>query len=160
MAGKKTNICQPTIILRDEKLKMGKHSRIDSFCVINCAGGVDIGDYSCIHAGAKVIGDGGLIMGRGSVIEFNAVIVTSTSEHTGHMSTMIPKEFKDTRSECVIIGDECFIGIGSVIMPGVRIGDRSVIAAHSYVDKDVPANMIYRSGWLKEREFRGRFKYD
>lgn len=159
MAGQ-NNICEPATILHKEKLKMGKNTRIDSYCVINCAGGVELGDYSCIHAGAKVVGDGGLIMGRGSVIEYNAVIVTSTSELSSHMGTMVPKEFKDTRSQCVIIGDECFIGINSVIMPGVRIGDNCVIAANSYVDKDIPENSIFICGWLKDRDFKRRFNYE
>jgi acetyltransferase-like isoleucine patch superfamily enzyme len=40
------------------------------------------------------------------------------------------------------IGDRCFIGARSVIMPGVAIGDGSVVAAGSVVTKDVPARSI------------------
>jgi len=42
----------------------------------------------------------------------------------------------------VFIGDRAFIGTGSVIMPGVRIGANAIVGSLSLVNKDVPANEI------------------
>lgn len=42
----------------------------------------------------------------------------------------------------VEIGDGVFVGIGSIITPGVTIGKGSYIAAGSVVVKDVPANVL------------------
>lgn len=42
----------------------------------------------------------------------------------------------------VHIGRNCWIGTGAVIMPGVTIGDNSVIGAGSVVTKDIPANVV------------------
>jgi acetyltransferase-like isoleucine patch superfamily enzyme len=42
----------------------------------------------------------------------------------------------------IIIEDNVFIGAGSKIMKGVRIGRNSVIGAGSIVNKDIPANSI------------------
>jgi UDP-3-O-[3-hydroxymyristoyl] glucosamine N-acyltransferase len=42
----------------------------------------------------------------------------------------------------VSIGDDVFVGIGSIIMPGVRIGDRCVIGAGSVVTKSVPSGFV------------------
>ena len=36
------------------------------------------------------------------------------------------------------IGENCFIGAHSLIMPGVKIGNNSIVAAGSIVTKDVP----------------------
>ena len=36
----------------------------------------------------------------------------------------------------------CKIGTHSVIMPGLTIGENSLIGAFTFVDKDVPANVI------------------
>lgn len=41
------------------------------------------------------------------------------------------------------IGDNCFIGARSTIMPGVTIGENSVIAAGALVTKDIPAGEVW-----------------
>ena len=40
------------------------------------------------------------------------------------------------------IGSNCFIGINSIILPGVRIGNNVVIGAGSVVTKNIPDNSI------------------
>ena len=40
------------------------------------------------------------------------------------------------------IGRNCWLGAGVIVMPGVTIGDNSVIGAGSVVTKDVPANVV------------------
>lgn len=42
----------------------------------------------------------------------------------------------------VRIGNNVWIGANSVILPGVTIGDNSVIGAGSIVTKDIPANVV------------------
>lgn len=42
----------------------------------------------------------------------------------------------------VHIGKNCWIGAGVLIMPGVTIGDNTVIGAGSVVTKDIPANVL------------------
>ncbi len=40
------------------------------------------------------------------------------------------------------IGKCCWLGAGVLVMPGVTIGDNSVIGAGSVVTKDIPANVV------------------
>lgn len=42
----------------------------------------------------------------------------------------------------VHIGRNCWIGAGAIIMPGVTIGDDSVIGAGSVVTRDIPAGVV------------------
>lgn len=42
----------------------------------------------------------------------------------------------------VTIGKNCWIGAGVIILPGVSIGDHTVIGAGSIVTKDIPANVV------------------
>jgi len=42
----------------------------------------------------------------------------------------------------ITVGDNVFIGINSVVMPGVTIGDNVVIGAHSIVTRDIPDNSV------------------
>lgn len=41
-----------------------------------------------------------------------------------------------------VIGKNCFIGAHSIILPGVTIGDGSIVAAGSVVSKDVPPGSL------------------
>lgn len=41
-----------------------------------------------------------------------------------------------------VIGQDCVIGVRAIILPGVKIGDSSVVGAGSVVTKDVPNNCI------------------
>lgn len=45
-------------------------------------------------------------------------------------------------SKKVIIGSDCWIGYGAIILSGVRIGDGAVVAAGSVVTRDVPPRTI------------------
>lgn len=45
-------------------------------------------------------------------------------------------------SGCIEVMDNVFIGAGVIIMPNIRIGENSIIAAGSIVTKDVPSNSI------------------
>ena len=40
------------------------------------------------------------------------------------------------------IGRNCWLGAGVIVMPGVTIGDNTVIGAGSVVTKDIPANVV------------------
>ncbi len=40
------------------------------------------------------------------------------------------------------IGRNCWLGTGVIVMPGVTIGDNTVIGAGSVVTKDIPANVV------------------
>ena len=40
------------------------------------------------------------------------------------------------------IGKNCWLGAGVIVLPGVTIGDNSVIGAGSIVTKDIPANVV------------------
>jgi len=42
----------------------------------------------------------------------------------------------------ILLKKNCKIGANSVIMPGVTIGENSVVGALSFVNKDVPANVV------------------
>ena len=40
------------------------------------------------------------------------------------------------------IGRNCWLGAGVIVVPGVTIGDNTVIGAGSVVTKDIPANVV------------------
>ena len=70
----------------------------------------------------------GVHVGEGSAISFGAVVLTHDHIVGRHTHTRI--------------GRYCQIGARSLIMPGIEVGDHSVVAAGAIVTRDVPANSI------------------
>jgi len=42
----------------------------------------------------------------------------------------------------ITIGDDCWLGAGVLVMPGVTVGDRCVLAAGTVVTKDIPDDSL------------------
>lgn len=143
---------EPTTIINADELVMAESSRIDSFCVINANGGLEMRERSCIHAGSHVVGSDSLLMKARSVVTYNAVLLTSTADLRYPASSVVPKEERESTGGGITIGREAFIGSNAVVAPGVEIGDGAVVAANSYVDEDIPRGKIrYPGGWLQDR---------
>jgi len=58
----------------------------------------------------------------------------------GYNTTILAHEYliDEYRLGNVEIGNEVMIGANSLVLPGVKIGDRAVVAAGTVVHKDVP----------------------
>ena len=53
------------------------------------------------------------------------------------------EEYKNTlKFGRIRIGDNCFIGARSIILPGVTVGNNSIVAAGAVVTKDVPSGVV------------------
>lgn len=70
----------------------------------------------------------GIHVGEGTAISFDAVVLSHDYIRGVHVDTYI--------------GKYCQIGARSIVMPGITIGDHSVIGAGTIVTKDVPAHSL------------------
>ena len=79
-------------------------------------------------------------IGKNTIIASNVLI---TSENHG-MNPIDNEDYYHQKllSDEVMIGDGCWIGESVKIMPGVHIGNRSIIGASSVVTKDIPAYSV------------------
>lgn len=68
---------------------------------------------------------------------------------------MIPYDHRYIE-KAVVIGDYCWIGARSSIMPGVTIGKGVVVAACSVVTKDVPDYAVVGGNPAKILKFRDK----
>lgn len=48
----------------------------------------------------------------------------------------------DHKNGRVVLKENCCLGSHSTVMPGVTIGKNSVVGAHSFVNRDIPDNVI------------------
>ena len=144
---------------------IGLKSAIYKPILISNPGKIFIGNFVTIRNGARfevilkdVHSTPKLSIGNNVNIEQNVHIVCGSSVRIGNNVSItggvaivdVIHPYKDvndeqkigSRIQCdgnfVDIGDNVFIGFGSIIMPNVKIGKNSIIGAHSVVNVDVP----------------------
>lgn len=106
----------PTNTLVKNGMKIGRRFKRMQGCTLDISHCwlISIGDYVTLAPGVRIIAHD-----------------ASTKEATGY--TKIGK---------INIGNNVFIGAGSIVLPNVNIGDNCIIGAGSIVTKDIPSNYV------------------
>lgn len=94
---------------------------------------IELGDFVFFNRGVFVDSKGGVIIGNHVGLTEDVRIFTHSHSESSH----IIREYKS-----VVIKDYVKIYTGAVILPGVTIGEQAIVASHSLVTKDVPANTL------------------
>ena len=91
---------------------------------------MDLGEGTTISLSARLdkTNPRGIHIGKYTAVTFGAAILTH--------------DYVNQRDQNVHIGDNCFIGAHSIILPGVTIGDGCVVAAASVVARDLPPGSL------------------
>lgn len=104
---------------------------------------ITIGKNVFFNTGCTFQDRGGISIGDGTMIGMNVTIAT--------LNHGLPLETRNvTFPSPVIIGDNVWIGSNATILPGVTIGDNSVVAAGAVVTKDVLENTVVAGVPAKE----------
>ena len=173
--GQNSIICFPqTTIFNEQYIHIGSDTMIGSHVALSAG---MIPGQQCLTNPVVRIGDRCLI-GRGSGIVGHLAIdighdvwtghhVYITDQNHGYEKVDLPISMQTQPENPVVIGDGSWIGAGSVILPGARIGKHVAIGANSVVNGEIPdfsvavgspAKVVKRyseqSGWLPADEFR------
>jgi len=109
--GEGTSVYDNVLILGE--VTVGRHTWVGPNVILDGQGGLTIGDYCSISAGVQIY-----------------------THDTVSWSTSLGKVAMQVRP--TLIGNGVYIGPGSIVQMGVKIGDRAVIGALSFVNRDVP----------------------
>jgi acetyltransferase-like isoleucine patch superfamily enzyme len=101
----------------------------------DCGRNIHIEKNVFINSGCKFQDQGGVYIGENSLIGHNVILATLNHE-------MDPYHRADLHPKPIHIGKRVWIGSGSMILPGITIGDNSIVGAGSIVTKNVPPNVI------------------
>jgi acetyltransferase-like isoleucine patch superfamily enzyme len=72
----------------------------------------------------------------------SGTVILDNNSHSTSIDPKIRHSRNDISTHRVIVGDNVWIGIRSLICKGVTIGDNAIVAASSVVTADVPSNCI------------------
>ena len=102
----------------------------------DCGRNIHLEKNVFINSGCHFQDQGGIFIGEGTFIGHNVILATLNHD-------MNPYTRADIHPKPIHIGKRVWIGSGAIVLPGVTIGDNSVIGAGSVVTKDVPADCVY-----------------
>ena len=92
---------------------------------------IAVGEHVFINACCHFQDQGGITIGDGVFIAPKVNLITINHDPN-------PDNRSATYGKPIVIEDKVWIGIGSTVLPGVRIGYGSIVGANSVVTRDVP----------------------
>lgn len=99
----------------------------------------DPSDYRILQGSGKYFQCVGKIcIGKGTYIANNVGLITSNHVFSDLSKHQIPKD--------IHIGNNCWIGINATILPGVTLGDSTIVGAGSVVTKSFPDGHVIIAG--------------
>lgn len=115
-------IAAPFFVDYGENIHLGRNVEINMNCVFLDCNTITVGDFSGIGPGVHIY----------------------TVFHPVNPSERLSPEtsFWRSRTAPVRIGRNVWIGGGSIVLPGVSIGDETTIGAGSVVTRDIPARCV------------------
>ncbi|MDO4310360.1 MAG: acyltransferase [Prevotella sp.] len=120
------------------RFSIGRRSVVESFsCINNAVGDVVIGDHTRIGLHSTVIGP----VTIGSHVNLAQGITISALNHN-FADSSLPIDAQGVSTSQIVIEDDVWIGANAVVLPGVRIGRHSVVAAGAVVTRDVPSGSL------------------
>ena len=129
---------QREALLRQMLAEAGKGCYIEPPFYANWGGHhVHFGNYVYANFGLTCVDDTHIYVG--DCVMFGPHVTLATANHP-----ILPelREKAYQYNKPIHIGRNCWLGSGVVVVPGVTIGENTVIGAGSVVTKDIPANVV------------------
>lgn len=144
--GDKTQIARSAILIHPDRISIGSNVRIDAFCILSAGEeGIEIGDFIHIGAGVSVHGGGGrIVLNDFASLSGRVSIYTASDDfHDGWLvGPTVPDEYRKLKKGDVILAKFAVVGCGSVLLPGVSLGEGCAVGALSVIRKSVHPGQI------------------
>lgn len=120
--------------------------RIDDFCILSAgAGGIRIGRHVHIACYSSLIGQGAMVFEDFSGISSRVSVYSSSDDFGGEgmAHPTIPERYRKVQTGDVVFRRHSLVGAGSVVLPGVTLGEGASVGALSLVKDDLAEFGLY-----------------
>ncbi len=113
--------------------RFGHDAKINGGVYFGSGANVELGDFSSLNQGAWISNDTVI----GNDVMMGPFVMILSGSHNFESVDLPMREQGAPDRRPVVIGDDVWIGARCILLPGVRIGSHSIIAAGSVVTKNV-----------------------
>lgn len=133
--GSGTIVEPDTRIVNSANVEIGRNCLIREGAYIRAGaqGKVVLGDGAALNSFCRIFGHGTVEIGEDTQVGPGTLITTTGHDYERNL---------ESHYRPIQIGSKCWIGGNVTVLPGVSIGNGTVIGAGSVVNKDVPAKVV------------------
>lgn len=137
--------------IRGTRIVIGPNVVIDSFVKIKPAGGngdLVIGENTVINSGTVIYTGGGISIGRNVAVAAGCVLAPVNHKYRAR-DRLIREQGFDTSKGGIQIGDDVWIGAGTVVLDGALLKRGSVVGSMSLVRGILEEYFVYAGNPLR-----------
>lgn len=152
------------IVPAEAALRVGDSCYIGRYVELGPSGEIHIGDQTSIQDRSIIVGD--VTLGRYCVLSLNVLMTSGTHHferwppvHIRDQDILVLRdpELSSKHSRKISVGEDCWFGFNSVVMPGVNVGRGCVVGANAVVTSDLGPYSV--AVGVPARVFRHRLSF-
>jgi acetyltransferase-like isoleucine patch superfamily enzyme len=139
--GAKTKVGRNMDVLHPRCVRLGERCEIEHNVFFKCISreaSLTLGDFVFVGTGTEIDVADSVTIGAHTLLAPGVFITDHTHAHARGERL----DEQGSRSSPVVIGSDVWLGVRSIVLSGVTIGDGAVVGAGAVVTKDIPPYAI------------------
>lgn len=145
VAGRGARISRYALVLAPDRISIAEDSVVEAFVTLSpSSAGLRIGRGVRLREYASILGQELVEIADDVDVGMRCSIFSSNDDYSGAtlLTPTVPDRFRGSVNGPIRIGRGAILGEGSIVLPGIRIGESATVAPFSLVTHDVPAGAL------------------
>lgn len=130
-------------VYNPQDVSIGNNVRIDDFVVLS--GKITLGNYVHVACYTSLIGKEEIVLCDFCGLSGRVSVYSSSDDYTGLAMTnpTVPLQYRKVQNKKVTLNKHVLVGTGSVLLPGVEVGEGTSVGALSLVKDNCEPFSVY-----------------